>query len=54
MFLGKYIASGFVLCGLVCSLLANPTQADARQQAKRIHDRLTGVPASDAMLDAMG
>lgn len=28
-------------------------QAGPRDQAKRIHDRLTGVPASDAMLDAM-
>ncbi len=27
--------------------------AGPRDQAKRIHDRLTGVPASDAMLDAM-
>lgn len=27
--------------------------ADDREQARRIHDRLTGVPPSDAMLDAM-
>lgn len=30
-----------------------PALADARAQAKRIHDRLTGVPASESMLDAM-
>ena len=36
--------------GLLFSLAC---QAGPREQAKRIHDRLTGVPASDAMLDAM-
>jgi hypothetical protein len=34
-------------------LPAQPGLADSRDQAKRIHDRLTGVPPSDAMLDAM-
>jgi hypothetical protein len=34
-------------------LLANYSLADSREQAKRIHDRLTGVPPTDAMLDAM-
>ena len=28
-------------------------QADERSQAKRIHDRLTGVPASASELDAL-
>jgi len=31
----------------------NLSYADAREQAKRIHDRLTGVPPSEPMLDAM-
>ncbi len=36
-------------------LFAAPVSAwsDERDQARRIHDRLTGVPPSDAMLDAM-
>lgn len=39
-----------VSLGLLFSLAC---QAGPREQAKRMHDRLTGVPASDAMLDAM-
>jgi len=38
---------------LLCLLASTLVQASAREQAKRIHDRLTGVPATDAMLDAM-
>jgi len=34
-------------------LAIQEAQAGPREQAKRIHDRLTGVPATDAMLDAM-
>ena len=34
-------------------MLSSGATAGSRDQAKRIHDRLTGVPASDAMLDAM-
>lgn len=37
----------------LCAALACNTYAGPREQAKRIHDRLTGVPPSDAMLDAM-
>lgn len=33
--------------------LSTAVSAGPRDQARRIHDRLTGVPASDAMLDAM-
>ena len=32
---------------------AAATLADSREQARRIHDRLTGVPPTEAMLDAM-
>ncbi len=35
------------------ALMSLTCSASPREQAKRIHDRLTGVPASDAMLDAM-
>ncbi len=38
---------------LVTLLAASAATAGPREQARRIHDRLTGVPPSDAMLDAM-
>ena len=38
---------------LLCLAIPAVAQSDARDQAKRIHDRLTGVPPSAAMLDAM-
>jgi hypothetical protein len=39
---------------IALAILASPTlQADAREQAKRIHDRLTGVTATNAVLDVM-
>jgi hypothetical protein len=34
-------------------VVASVSHAGPREQANRIHDRLTGVPATDAMLDAM-
>lgn len=39
--------------GLVCLALASPVLAGSREQAKRIHDRLTGVPPTEAVLDRM-
>ncbi len=39
-----------LLCG---HLLAAPIDDQRRNQAKRIHDRLTGVPASNSMIDEM-
>jgi hypothetical protein len=43
-----------LLLVLGCALLVSTvSHADSRAQAKRIHDRLTGVPPTDAMLDAM-
>lgn len=45
----KYITSTLSLC-LLASMACH---GDDRAQAKRIHDRLTGVPATNAMLDAM-
>lgn len=42
-----------VLCVSLLTLTAASVHAGPREQARRIHDRLTGVPPSDAMLDAM-
>jgi len=42
-----------LVAGAVSLLLALPVAAGSREQAKRIHDRLTGVPPSVAVLDAM-
>ena len=39
--------------GAMSLMLALPLAAGPREQAKRIHDRLTGVPPSVAVLDAM-
>ncbi len=41
------------LCVLGLGLLPAVAAADARSQAKRMHDRLAGVPPSDAMLTSM-
>ena len=39
---------------IVLTMLASPAlMADAREQAKRIHDRLTGVNATNSVIDAM-
>lgn len=43
----------FAVAVVLCAALADNGYAGPREQAKRMHDRLTGVPASDAMLDAM-
>ena len=52
MDVGSNNAVIFSLCVLV-SLATAGIPWRAAEQAKRIHDRLTGVPASNAMLDAM-
>jgi len=38
---------------MLITAIALPALAGPREQARRMHDRLTGVPPSDAMLDAM-
>ncbi len=38
---------------LVIALLSHPLQAGPREQAKRIHDRIAGVPPTDAVLNEM-
>ncbi len=44
------ILSRFALAGLLASVLAVPANAGDREKAKRIHDRLAGVPPTDAVL----
>ena len=43
---------GFVL-GCASVLAAASSYADSWEQAKRMHDRLTGIPASEAVLKEM-
>lgn len=42
-----------VVAAILLSLLASTSFAGSREQAKRIHDRLTGVPPLSAVLDSM-
>ena len=50
----KYITRTLsILIALVCTLSASLVHAGPREQAKRIHDRLVGVPPSAAVLDSM-
>ncbi len=46
----RYIFSGLALLLFIASNLA---QAGDREQAKRIHDRIAGVPPGNAVLDLM-
>lgn len=45
---GRWLTTGLVLC--LCAVAAS---AGTREQARRIHDRLAGVPPSDAVLTQM-
>jgi len=48
------LGRAFSVLGLLCLIVANAAAGDLeRRQAKRIHDRLAGVPPSEAVLDAM-
>ena len=42
-----------LLVGLVSAALVSVAQAGPREQARRIHDRLAGVPPTDAVLVSM-
>lgn len=44
------ILSRFALAGLLCTAFAIPANAGDREQARRIHDRLAGVPPSAAVM----
>lgn len=52
---GMFFSSAFPRSALITGLLLLMTQAvaDSRTQAKRIHDRLTGVPPTTAVLNQM-
>ncbi len=50
---GGKLASGFVLGVLALALALPSLAAVPREQAKRMHDRLTGVPPTAAVLDIM-
>ena len=47
------MGNSFAIAVCICLLGATVAQAGPREQARRIHDRLTGVPPTNAMLDAM-
>jgi len=49
----KTLLFTFVLTLLTGPLTAAPVDDQRRNQAKRIHDRLTGVPASNSVIDEM-
>jgi hypothetical protein len=42
-----------LICGLLCIGIVSHASAFPREQARRIHDRLAGVPPSEAVLQAM-
>jgi hypothetical protein len=44
------ILSRFAIAGLLAAVLAIPANAGDSEKAKRIHDRIAGVPPSDAVL----
>ncbi|MGI9293841.1 MAG: hypothetical protein ACR2PS_07640 [Pseudomonadales bacterium] len=47
----KAAAFGLVLCVAICT--SSTANAGSKEQAKRIHDRIAGVPASDSVLTDM-
>jgi hypothetical protein len=51
------VNAGFLVkslaCGLLSIILFGIASAGPREQAKRIHDRLAGVPPSDTVLSSM-
>jgi len=47
------ILSRFALAALLAAVMAMPASAGDREKAKRIHDRLAGVPPTDAVLTQM-
>ena len=47
------LTSAILSAGLLAATLASTTFAGPHEQAKRIHDRLAGVPPTEAVLDQM-
>jgi hypothetical protein len=53
---GQHLAERLIqllMFGLLCVALTSAAYAGPREQAKRIHDRLAGVPPSESVLSAM-
>ena len=50
---GKFESVLPIIAGLMLALLASSVQAGPREQAKRMHDRLAGVPPTEAVLADM-
>ncbi len=44
------VMSRFALAGVLAAILAVPANAGDREQAKRIHDRIAGVPPTESVL----
>ena len=42
-----------LLVGLIAITVSSTTSASPREQAKRIHDRLAGIPPSETVLQQM-
>ena len=41
------------IAALLAIMIAAPASAQTREQAKRIHDRLAGVPPTESVLQSM-
>jgi len=49
----KFGCAGLLLLGMLSASLVTTANAGPREQAKRIHDRLAGVPPTETVLQAM-
>ena len=49
----NYLRILSIVIALTCTMAASLSYAGPREQARRIHDRLVGVPPSDAVIDSM-
>ena len=49
----RRLRKGFLLVSCALCLFMGTASADVRDQARRIHDRLAGVPPSQTVLDTM-
>ena len=49
----NYLTILSIVIALTCTMATSLSYAGPREQARRIHDRLVGVPPSDAVIDSM-
>lgn len=49
----NYLRILSIVIALTCTMAASLSYAGPREQARRIHDRLVGVPPSDTVIDSM-